>query len=427
MTDTKSDKTIHQSLRNTSTMIDMASASFDHAHYQGIMAIYAAPAQDRRVHIQPTGEPVTDFVRGSYLGLDNHPEILEGAREAISRAGAFHWSCARTRLNFDVLGQLERELSDLFKARILTFTTVLAANMSALPLLASGHLTGGHKPLMVFDRLAHATLAYHKAAVAQETDVTTIPHNDMAALEALCQSHRQVAYVCDGVYSMGGQAPMGELLRLQAKYGLFLYIDDAHGISIHGETGAGYARTAIPDLGDRTIIAASLGKGFGASGGILMLGTAAQEVLFRRFAIAYAFSASLTTAAVGAALASAAIHASPELSRRQQLLQQNLIHLDERLKSTELSSNLPIRTIRFGDELLSVAAARELLRRGFYTSAIFFPTVARGEAGLRVCLTASHTRQDIDGLCDAIDEVKAEINSNRIDIFSNSLERGSLS
>lgn len=217
---------------------------------------------------------------------------------------------------------------------------------------------------------------------------------------------------------------MGDLLRLQAKYGLFLYIDDAHGISIHGETGAGYARTAIPDLGDRTIVAASLGKGFGASGGILMLGTAAQEVLFRRFAVAHAFSASLTTAAVGAALASAAIHASPELSRRQQQLQQNLAHLDGRLNSAEPSSNLPIRTIRFGDELVSVAAARELLRRGFYTSAIFFPTVARGQAGLRVCLTASHTQKDIDGLCDAIDEVKAEVTGNRIDIVSDSYGGG---
>ncbi|WP_075293188.1 aminotransferase class I/II-fold pyridoxal phosphate-dependent enzyme [Pararhizobium arenae] len=418
MTEFKTRENNQQSLRNTSVMIDIASASFDHAHYQGIMAIYATPSANRLVRLQPSDQPVTDFVRCSYLGLDNHPEILDGAREAISRTGAFHWSCARTRLNFDVLGQLERELSNLFQARILTFTTVLAANMSALPILASGHLTGGRKPLMVFDRLAHATLAHHKAVAAQETEVTTIPHNDMPALEALCQSHRQVAYICDGVYSMGGHAPIGELLRLRDKYGLFLYIDDAHGISIHGETGSGYARTAIHDLGDRTIVAASLGKGFGASGGILMLGTAAQELIFRRFAIAHAFSASLTTAAVGAALASAAIHASPELGRRQQLLQKNLAHLDARLKGGEPPSNLPIRTVRFGDELLSVAAARELLRRGFYTSAIFFPTVARSQAGLRVCLTASHSRQDIDGLCDAIDDVKAEIASNRINIIS---------
>ena len=424
MTDFTTRENSQRSLRNTSTMIDIASVSFDHAHYQGIMAIYAAPSTNRLVRLQPSGQAVTDFVRCSYLGLDNHPDILNGAREAISRTNAFHWSCARTRLNFDVLGQLERELSNLFKARVVTFTTVLAANMSALPILASGHLTGGRKPLMAFDRLAHATLAHHKAVAAQETEVMTVPHNDMSALEALCQSHRQVAFICDGVYSMGGHAPMSELLRLRDKYGLFLYIDDAHGISIHGETGSGYARTAIPDLGDRTIVAASLGKGFGASGGILMLGTAAQEVLFRRFSIAHAFSASLTTAAVGAGLASAAIHASPELGRRQRLLQKNLAHLDGRLKSGEPPSNLPIRTVRFGDELLSVAAARELLRRGFYTSAIFFPTVARGQAGLRVCLTASHTSQDIDGLCDAIDEVRDEIAGNRIDMFLDDPDKG---
>ncbi len=408
-------KTPQVSLRNTSTMIDLASSSFEHAHYQGVMAVYATPSHDRLVHIQPGDQAVTDFVRCSYLGLDNHPNILDGARKAIANSRAFHWSCARTRLNFDILGHLERQLSDLFKARVLTFTTVLAANMSALPILASGHLTGGKKPLVVFDRLAHATLAFHKPVVAQDTEVATIPHNDMAALEALCRSHRPVAYVCDGVYSMGGNAPMDELLRLQERYGLFLYIDDAHGISIHGDNGSGFARSAIPDLGERTIVAASLGKGFGASGGILMLGTAAQELLFRRFAIAHAFSASLTTAAIGAALASAAIHASPELSLRQQKLRRNLELLDGRLKGSGQPSTLPIRTVRFGDEMIAVAAARELLRRGFYTSAIFFPTVARGEAGLRICVTSAHSSQDIDALCDAIEKIRAEIDRNGSD------------
>ena len=414
MTKITNDSNTPQALRNTSSMIDIAATSFEAAHYQGIMALYATPAAGRTVLVQPTGRAVTDFVRCSYLGLDNHPEILNGAQQAISRSGAFHWSCARTRLNFDMLGDLERALSALFKARVLTFTTVLAANMSALPILASGHLTSGHKPLMVFDRLAHATLAYHKAAVAQETDVTTIAHNDMAALEALCRSHRQVAYVCDGVYSMGGHAPMEDLTRLQRKYGLFLYIDDAHGISIQGETGSGYARAAIPELGDRSIIAASLGKGFGASGGILMLGTAAQELVLRRFAIAHAFSASLTTAAIGAALESATLHASPELGRRQKQLQNNLVHLDERLNTATAPCTLPIRTVEFGDELLSVAVSRALLERGHYTSAIFFPTVARGRAGLRLCLTASHTRQEIDRLCDAIDAVRAEIAETKV-------------
>lgn len=115
-------------------------------------------------------------------------------------------------------------------------------------------------------------------------------HNDLDALEELCRYNRAVAYVCDGVYSMGGNAPIRDLRYLQDRYGLFLYIDDAHGVSICGKNGEGFARSQYGnELGERTIIAASLGKGFGASGGMLMLGTARQEELFRRFAVAHAF------------------------------------------------------------------------------------------------------------------------------------------
>ncbi|MFN7104607.1 MAG: aminotransferase class I/II-fold pyridoxal phosphate-dependent enzyme [Pseudorhizobium sp.] len=395
--------------RNTAAMIDAASGSFEAAHYQGIMALYAAPTTGRCVQLPATGATIVDFVRCSYLGLDNHPSIIEGAIKTVQDSGALHWSCARTRLNFSVLERLEAELSALFDTRVVTFTTVLAANMSALPLLASGHMTSGRRPVMVFDRLAHATLAHHKAVVAEETTVETIAHNDLDALEALCKSHHQVAYICDGVYSMGGHAPLEPLRSLQERYGLFLYVDDAHGISIEGCNGAGFARSALGRLGDRTIVAASLGKGFGASGGMVMLGTAQQELLFRRFAIAYAFSASLNTAAIGAALASVAIHRSAELGLRQQSLRDNLALLDALLPTGETSSILPIRTVRIGDELLAVAAARQLLEQGFYTSAIFFPTVARGQAGLRICLTSDHTQQQIRNLVAAINEIIDDI------------------
>lgn len=84
-----------------------------------------------------------------------------------------------------------------------------------------------------------------------------------------------------------------------------------------------------------------------------------------------------------------------ELARRQETLRRNLTLLDWLIPTQDMASDLPIRTIRLGDELLSVAAARQLLQLGFYTSAIFFPTVSRGEAGLRICLTASHTEPQI--------------------------------
>ncbi|TIX92767.1 aminotransferase class I/II-fold pyridoxal phosphate-dependent enzyme [Rhizobium sp. P44RR-XXIV] len=399
-------KTTH---RNTGSLVDVADRHFEAAHYQGVMAIYAHPSQGRAVKLSYEDRMVVDFVRCSYLGLDNHPDIVGGAVEAVRASGALHWSCARTRLNFADLGDLEESLSDLFAARVITYTTVLAANMSALPLVASGHLTGGPKPVMVFDRLAHATLAYHKGTIAEETRVETIAHNDLEALEQLCRQNEAVAFICDGVYSMGGSAPLAELRRLQEKYGLFLYIDDAHGVSLFGEHGEGFAKSQIGELGDRTIIAASLGKGFGASGGMLMLGTAHQEVLFRRFAVAHAFSASLNTAAIGAGLASARLHRTSELPRLQRALQEKIALLDALMPTSQRGAPLPIRTVQFGDELIAIGAARSLFQQGFYTSAIFFPTVSKGQAGLRICVTASHTDDQIRSLCAAVEKIKDEI------------------
>ncbi|PDT50317.1 7-keto-8-aminopelargonate synthetase [Sinorhizobium fredii] len=397
--------------RNTSSLIQYAQSNFDAAHFQGLMAIYGRPLAGRVVALrQENGRHVVDFVRCSYLGLDNHPHIIAGAIEALSQYGALHWSCARTRLNFSILGDLEAALSELFGARVITYSTVLAANMGALPLIASGYLTGGIKPVMVFDRLAHATLAFHKGTIATETRVETVAHNDLEALETLCQTNDSVAFVCDGVYSMGGSADIERLLRLQDRYGLFLYIDDAHGVSLFGKHGEGFARSQIARrLGERTIIAASLGKGFGASGGMLLLGTARQEELFRRFAVAHAFSASLNVAAIGAALASQKLHRTKELAKLQQTLRERVALFDSLVPTEQRGSPLPIRTVEVGDELKAIAAARALLDRGFYTSAIFFPTVARGRAGLRLCPTAGHSEDEIRALGSVLKDVRGEI------------------
>jgi len=393
--------------RNTAYVIKESRAHFDAAHAAGLMAVHGRSTSGRAFALG-TGRlddrpQAIDFVRCSYLGLDNHPVIVAGAIEAIEAHRSLHWSCARTRLNFDLLAELEETLSEMFCARTLAFSTVMLANLGAMPILASGQLTGGRKPVVVFDRVAHISLAYHKPVVADETRVETIAHNDINALENLCRQEPVVAYVCDGVYSVGGHTPIKELRQLQNRYGLFLYIDDAHGISLFGRRGEGFARSHFPkELGDRTIIAASLGKGFGASGGMLMLGTADQEALFRRYAIPHAFSAAANLAAVGAALGSCKIHCSAELGQRQRRLAQRIDLFDRRVTTAERGNSLPIRMIAIGSETRAVAVAREFLDAGFYTSVTFFPTVAQGKAGIRVCLTADHGVRDIERLCDCI-------------------------
>lgn len=393
--------------RNTAYMISKSRPYFDAAHAAGLMAVQGRSTTGRSV-VLGTGPldsrpEVIDFVRCSYLGLDNHPMIVASAIDAIKAHQSLHWSCARTRLNFDLLAELEQTLSEMFCARVVAFSTVMLANLGVMPLLASGQLTGGRKPVVVFDRIAHISLAYHKPVVADETRVETIEHNDIEALERLCREHPVVAYVCDGVYSMGGNSPIKELRQLQERYGLFLYIDDAHGISLFGRQGEGFARSQFPQvLDDRTIIIASLAKGFGASGGMVMLGTADQEALFRRYSIPYAFSVAPNLAAVGAALGSCKIHRSAELSERQKRLAQQIKVFDRRIATTEQGNSFPIRMIPIGSEAKAIAIAKELIDAGFYTSVTFFPTVAQGKAGIRVCITADHKESDIERLCDCI-------------------------
>ncbi|MCC8958716.1 aminotransferase class I/II-fold pyridoxal phosphate-dependent enzyme [Bradyrhizobium sp. Pear77] len=393
--------------RNTAYMINKSRPHFDAAHAAGLMAVQGRSTTGRAFSLG-TGPiddrpEIIDFVRCSYLGLDNHPVIVAGAVDAIEAHQSLHWSCARTRLNFDLLAELEASLSEMFCARVIAFSSVMLANLGGLPLLASGGLTGGTKPLVVFDRLAHISLAFHKPVVADETRMETIAHNDIDALERLCREHPVVAYVCDGVYSMGGNAPVKELRQLQERYGLFLYIDDAHGISLFGDQGEGFARSQFPQvLGDRTIIVASLAKGFGASGGMVMLGTADHENLFRRYSIPYAFSVAPNLAAVGAALGSCKIHRSEELGERQRRLVQRIRAFDSGVATAEQGNPFPIRMIAIGSETKAIAIAKELLDAGFYTSVTFFPTVAQGRAGIRVCITADHEDGDIKRLCDCI-------------------------
>lgn len=383
--------------------------SFDETLPADLIAVHGRPTT-RRSTARGKGRlrhPI-DFVRCSYLGLDNHPAIVAEAIAAIQAQPSLNSSCAGKQQNLDLLGELEESLSEIFCARVLAFSSVILVDLVAMPVLASGQLTGGRKPVIVFDSFARMSLTYRKL-MADDTLVKTIAHNDIGTLERLCRENPVVAYVCDGVYWMGGYSPIEKLRELQKRYGLFLYIDDAHGFSTFGTQGEGYARPQFPQmLGDRTIITGSLANGFGASGGILMVGTADHEALFRLHSIPDACSETPNVAAVGAALGSCKIHRSAELRQRQEQLAQRIHLFDRRVVTAGQGNSLPIRMITAGSEVNAFAIARGLLDSGFYTLITFFPTVGRGAAGIRVCITAEHETGDIERLCDCILEQFAE-------------------
>jgi 7-keto-8-aminopelargonate synthetase-like enzyme len=383
---------------NTNRAVALGNPSWQETDESGLLNIAVRYGQNGHL-TDNNGHDFINMCSCSYLGLDVHPEIVAGGIDGLRQAGTLNLSTARLRIHLAMLNDVEDELSSLFGTKAVTTINCAAATAGILPILASGHLTGGKKPLMVFDKNCHFSINHVKPICGDETEVATSPHNDMNFLEDICRRNSNVAYVADGAYSMGGHAPIQDLLRLQDRYGLFLYFDDSHSLSIFGRHGAGYVRSSTTDMPERTIIAASLGKAFGASGGVVMFGSAKEMPVIERFGGPMAWSQCINPAAMGAILASAKIHRSEELQERQADLARNIQLFDDQIQTTNAGIPLPIRVIPISDARVAVACSKAIFERGYYTSAVFFPIVAQGRAGLRVMPRADLAPAQITSFC----------------------------
>ena len=392
---------IHR-FRNNVSAINYGNQAWSRAYENGLINLrvdYETPNVLRRID----GHEFVNLCSCSYLGLHSHPAIIEGAIEALRSQGAMDLPITRIRLRLNLLEEFESLLSELMGARTICAVTSSVATAGVLPLIASGHLSpDGKPPVMVFDKFAHFCMDYIKPICADETTVLTCPHNDVNYLEDLCKKHERVAFVCDGVYSMGGVAPLKELFELQDRYGLFLFIDDSHSLSVCGRKGEGHARSLMSEVNPLTVIVASLGKGFGSNGGIIMLGPKDREEVLTRFGGPLAWSQGLNVAGIGAGIASAKLHNTPELGRLQKALQDNMALFDELVPTEQRGNGFPLKVIRVGETEKAVAASAAILERGFYTSAVFFPIVKKGDAGLRVMLRADNTAEDIRSFAAAL-------------------------
>lgn len=351
------------------------------------------------------GRSFHHFCTTSYLGLDHHPALLEGAMTALREVGTLRIVNSKNRCKLAVLEQYESELSELFGATCLSTLSCSAASSGILPMLASGVFTQNQPPVMAFDRLAHYSMNHLKSACADETRVVTCPHNDMNFVEDLCKKHAKVAYIAHGAYSMGGVADIDSLLYLKERYGLFLYLDDSHALSAVGAMGAGLVRPRIPVLDDDCLIVASLAKSFGASGGLVMLGSDRQKTLIQRYGGPSNWSQSLNSAAIGAGRASIQLHYTQEFAALQGKLQVNIRLFDSLIQTGQHGSNMAIRLICCGKAALANTVAMKLANLGFFTSAVFFPVVAQGGAAIRVTLRADMEPALISQFCELVTEL----------------------
>lgn len=380
---------------NTRRTIEIGNPSWTQSDDAGLIGIGAEFARAPKIRSRRDGHEFINMCSCSYLGLDTNEDIVEGGVAGLRKAGSFYLSTARLRIHLAMLDEVEADLSDLFGVKAITTTSCGTATAGLLPLIASGILTGDVKPTMIFDRNCHFSMNLIKPICGDETEVLSAPHNDIDFVEEQCKKNKVVAYVCDGAYSMGGHAPIHELLRLQQKYGLFLYIDDSHSLSTLGARGEGFIRSQMDQLSERTIIVSSLAKAFGVSGGLIMFGPKSAIKVTERFGGPMAWSQHVNSAAMGGIMASARIHRSAELGARQRKLQENIAFFDQIIPTANAGSTLPIRVVPLPSESQAIACSRIVYDQGFYTSAVFFPIVERGTAGLRVMARADIGADDI--------------------------------
>ena len=363
----------------------------------------------QQTHVQSGGQAVLNFCANNYLGLANHPRLIDAAKSALDE-----WGYGMASVRF-ICGtqtqhvQLENQISALLgTAASILFPSCFDANGAIFEVLLDA------QDVVISDELNHASIIDGiRLSKAQRLRY----HNrDMSDLETQLQStndSRRRLIVTDGVFSMDGYlAPLDEICALADKYDALVMVDDSHAVGFIGPTGAG-----TPELfgvSDRVdIVSGTLGKALGgASGGYI---SSHQEIvdLLRQRARPYLFSNAVPPAVVAGSLVALALIAE---SDDQRVTLKNNAHLFRELMSKAgfslLAGEHPIIPVMFADEHQAATMAEVLLGLGVYVVAFSYPVVPLGKARIRVQISAAHTDDDINRCVDAFIQARTTIGTS---------------
>jgi 8-amino-7-oxononanoate synthase len=346
------------------------------------------------------GRELLAFCSNDYLGLANHPRIVEAAIDAASRHGIGEGASHLLSGHSAVHERLEVKLAEFVgMPRALLFSTGYQANIGALTALA------GAEDAIFSDALNHASLI--DGARLSRARVVRYPHADLGFLsEALAGSDARTKLIAtDGVFSMDGDiAPLPAMLDLCERHDAWLLVDDAHGFGVMGPDGRG-SPAHFGLRSPRIVYVGTLGKAAGVAGAFVAGAAEAVETVLQR-ARSYIY----TTAAP--AMLAAAVEASLELIRedewRRERLRKLIAVLRGELREGEsalASSATPIQALILGGNSEAVRASAALRERGILVPAIRPPTVPEGTARLRISLSAAHSEQEVLRLAAALREV----------------------
>jgi 7-keto-8-aminopelargonate synthetase-like enzyme len=344
------------------------------------------------------GRECLAFASCSYLGLERHPALVAGVHEHVDRYGT-QFSASRGYVALRAHADLEDLLAQVFDGHALLATSTTLAHQIALPVLAT------EKDAIVMDHQIHHSV--HMAATlarAGGAHVEIVRHDQLERAEQvvarLARTRRTVWFACDGVFSMFGDlAPIGLLRRLlDVAPNVRLYIDDAHGMSWAGRHGRGSFLSRMAPH-ERLVVATSLNKAFSAAGGCVVFPSRELRDHVRVCAGPVVFSGPLQPPMLGAAIASARVHLSPEIGERQLALRARVDLCNELARTLDLPllavNESPIFFFRCGLPRVAFAVAETLLERGIYVTVSMYPSVPMHTAGIRLSLTTEHSLADV--------------------------------
>ena len=350
------------------------------------------------------GQPLLAFCNNDYLGLANHPQVIEAWQTGAARwgvgGGASHLVIGHSTPHH----ALEEALAEFTgRPRALLFSNGYMANLGAVTALV------GQGDTVLEDRLNHASLL--DAGLLSGARFNRYLHNDAASLaKRLEKACGNTLVVTDGVFSMDGDvADLPALAREAKAKGAWLMVDDAHGFGALGANGGGIAEHFGLSVAEVPVLMGTLGKAFGTSGAFVAGSEELIETLIQ-FARPYIYTTSQPPALACATLKSL------ELLRTEHWRREHLNTLinqfrrgAEQIGLQLMDSFTPIQPILMGDSARALRLSQRLRARGLLVTAIRPPTVPAGGARLRVTLSAAHTEAQVQLLLSVLDDCWREL------------------
>lgn len=367
---------------------------------QGLRRVRQVLEGPQAAHITIDDREYLAFSSNDYLGLANHPELIqsvcEGAQQYGVGAGASHLINGHSSAHH----RLEEALADFAGfPKALLFSTGYMANIGVVTALV------GREDAIFADKLNHASL--NDAALLSRAKFIRFPHLDFTALEQrlAASSARRKLVIIDAVFSMeGDRAPIRQVVALCEKYQAWLLLDDAHGFGVLGQQGRG--SLFLPDSPARhsphVVYMATLGKAAGVFGAFVAAQPEIIETLIQT-ARSYIYTTATPPLLSHALLVSLKMIEQDEWRRER--LTQHIQQLREGLRSSPwklLPSDTPIQPLLIGASDEAVRISQALREQGILVPAIRPPTVPHGTARLRISLSAAHQPQDIVRLTQAL-------------------------